>query len=535
MRGIFLLLVTFSMQGNPTVAREPWQNYHDSFLGNYNLATERPQEAFAHYQQVLQATNSPYPYEGFLQLLVATGNYPAVVSLMPRLDGAFQENLKVQIIFIQALYETGNEQTADQRAITLQKKFKKSPEVTFMAAQAYGKGNPMKGVEVIDEFLNNVPFQQRHCLFYYLQSKLYEQLNNQEKAIELAQKSVTLCPHLQKRSVLSGMLKQHKEQVQHSGIAPVHKQTAQRLQRAVLHQGVQPKTIQLTEHCVRNSALLFEKQEYDAALTHINLCLRQSPEHEQAKLLKIQILTAQGKSKHAADLLKSWLEKEPHNQAWYQALYWLTYTGVSRQQVIKLLLGLEQKNKSNLHIQLYLADLYDKTDNLTAALERHAKACLFCDCPQMKTKILYHQALLQFEQGEFATAQQLMSKASELQVPYAPLDNLWAYFYSTKELNIPLAQQHITKALAVDPGNHNYLDTQALIWLKQGNYQKAAALLETLIAKEPANYAMHLHLAKVYAKLTDTKKSSLHHRKAQQLAKTTREKKAYQQLEKLLT
>jgi predicted Zn-dependent protease len=533
MRIIVFVLLVGTLHAAPH--REPSQNYQDYLLGCYHLACERPQEAFDHYQPVLKSANSPYPYEGQLQLLAAAGQYKAIVPLIAPLDKPFSENLPVQLIFIQALYETGNEQQADARAITLQKKFKKSPELTFLAAQAHGKGSPVQGLEVIEEFLNNVPFQQRHCLFYYLQSKLYEQLNNREKALELAQKSVALCPHLQRRSVLSGMLKQQREQVQASQVSviPPHRPTEQRLQRTVLQQGNKPRTLRLTENCIQDSAFLFEKKQYDAALSNLDKCLLQAPEHEQARLLKIQILTAQGNNKKAADLLKGWLDKEPTNQAWYQALYWLTYTGISRKQVIQLLLGLEQKNKKNLHIQLYLADLYGKIDDIEAALAYHGKARTLCDCPKLKTKILCNEGLLHFEQARFAIAKQLLKQAEQLQEPFAPLENLLAYFYATKELNIPLAQAHIAKALQIDPRNSNYLDTQAIIWYREGNYEKAAHLLEKLVIKEPKNYAMHLHLAKIYDKLAQTRKSALHAHQAKQLAQTKRQKSAYQQLVKL--
>ena len=52
------------------------------------------------------------------------------------------------------------------------------------------KAGPMKGIEVIDEYLNEVPYQQRqHCLFLYLKSQFYNQLNNTEKATEFSTKS----------------------------------------------------------------------------------------------------------------------------------------------------------------------------------------------------------------------------------------------------------------------------------------------------------------------------------------------------------
>lgn len=203
-----LIFISCMSKGNFN-AREPWLNYHDYTMGAYHLACARGPESLAHYQRVLQYSNSPYPYEGFLQLLYATGNFEAIGTLMPKLDEPFAQNIPIQLIFVQTLHELGRGQEADQRAIALQKQCKRSPELTFLAAQAHGKSSPMKGIEVIDEYLNEVPFQQRqHCLFWYLKSQFYNQLNNSDKATEFSKKSLELCPYLRQGSQVESMLRE---------------------------------------------------------------------------------------------------------------------------------------------------------------------------------------------------------------------------------------------------------------------------------------------------------------------------------------
>jgi len=215
---VYLLGICLSLLGaqTPATERESWQNYHDYLMGNYHLSGARVTQSLAHYQQVLKHTNSAYPYEGFLNLLYATGNFEAIGTLIPKLDTSFAQNAAVQLIFIQSLHELGKSEEADQRAIALQIQHKKNAELTFLAAQAHGKSSPMRGIEVIDEFLNEVPFQQRqHCLFLYLKSQFYSQLNNPEKASEFSHKSLELCPFLRQGAQLEGMMRERHRRLKH--------------------------------------------------------------------------------------------------------------------------------------------------------------------------------------------------------------------------------------------------------------------------------------------------------------------------------
>ena len=65
----------------------------------------------------------------------------------------------------------------------------------------------------------------------------------------------------------------------------------------------------------------------------------------------------------------------------------------------------------------------------------------------------------------------VIAHAQQLTIPFAPLLNLIAYHYADNNDNVK-AQELLDRALKIDSTNPHFLDTQALIYYKQKNYQK---------------------------------------------------------------
>ncbi len=493
------------------------QKYQEYILGSYELAAGSGPKSFAHFQHVLNDNPSPYAYEGFLQLLFATDNYQPIIAMIPKLDQYFKDDLSIQLIFIQSLYNSPkmeDQDAADERAIELQKKIKKSPELTLFAAQAYTKrGDITRALSAIDTMLNNVPTHPRLCLFHFLKSQLYVQLNNKQKAIEEAKKSLEMCPRYEQGWIFLGMLLEQQGAIEEAisgyrnylNVVGPNKTIEQQLQRLLLRSKhlSQPK---------------MAKNDKDA------------------RLAQLQQLMSQKKTTEALALLQKSMMSEPNDETWYKSFHWMvTGNKLPPEQAINVLVAVEKTHPNERLPQLYLADLYTRAGQFDKALQYHTKALALAADHTQKVRLWYNMGIIHFEQEQYEKMNEILTTAMNAGADFPPLYNLLAYYHATEGHDVSRAQQYLDKAIKTDPNNPHFLDTQAVIWYRQKKYDKATELLEQLIGKNPKDYAMHLHLAKIMEKMGNKERSYRELALAEQFARTTREQKACQRIKKLLS
>ena len=85
------------------------------------------------------------------------------------------------------------------------------------------------------------------------------------------------------------------------------------------------------------------------------------------------------------------------------------------------------------------------------------------------------ESLKKYQEMEHAI-QQVLS----LQANHAPALNLFAYSLAQRGIRLEEAQQYIARALAINPNDVAFIDTQAWIYFKQGNVEGALSLLRAL-------------------------------------------------------
>jgi len=85
------------------------------------------------------------------------------------------------------------------------------------------------------------------------------------------------------------------------------------------------------------------------------------------------------------------------------------------------------------------------------------------------------ESLKKYKDMEVAVKQVLA-----LQPNHAPANNLLAYSLAQRSVRLEEAQEYISRALAVYPNDYAFLDTQAWIYFKQGNLDRAAELLQSI-------------------------------------------------------
>jgi predicted Zn-dependent protease len=494
---------------------------------------KKPQDSQDYYQQLLASGSSPYMYSGYVRFLFASNQLVDIVSLLPQLEKPFEDDLDMQLIFAQSLAGVGKQDIANDRFIQLQQKHKTHAELTYMAAQAHSINNPKKSIQVIDEFLNSTPFQPRNCLFYFLKSQHYMALNNKKEAITQAKKSLDICPQFDKGWLLLGMLQEQEGRVKEAitgysnflELAGPNKEIEKQISSLTLKLKFNKTYSGTKENSFLTDALTwYENKEYAKALTAVNNSLKQDPSHQEARLLKINILSASNHVDAAGVLLQTWMMEEPSNNTWFKALHLLYRAGLSKDRALTIFHAVEKKHPQELLVALYLADTYTRAGLFNPAIDYHKKAVSLTTDPLLKTKIAYNMGTIHHTTNDITAMKEALEDGVHHGAPFPPLYNLLAYYYATYGRDTKRAQTYINQALKDDGKNPHFLDTQAVIWYKQREYAKAEKILKKLATQEPKDHFIQLHLAKTEHKLGKQKQSMHRLSKALKYANTDNER-----------
>ncbi len=256
----------------------------------------------------------------------------------------------------------------------------------------------------------------------------------------------------------------------------------------------------------------------------MNQCPPAEQNDVQIRLLKVQILSALRNFDELLKIVTAWIMQEPDNALWYQTLHLLSRAHIPLMQTINALTTVHTKYPEKLLPLLYLADLHTRAGTMDQAMTYHQMAKNIITDPQLKLRLLYQLAVLHYERNEYPKMLAMLSEIDAINA-YAPADNLRAYYHATEGNDLKKAQEYFDKAYAQDRGNPHFLDTQAVIFYKQKDYDKALKLLQPIAQKLPQDSSILIHLAKTYYHLKDYDNARTTIALAQQYAQTPYEKK----------
>jgi tetratricopeptide (TPR) repeat protein len=284
------------------------------------------------------------------------------------------------------------------------------------------------------------------------------------------------------------------------------------------------------ERCRNKVIQLFQQKKYKDVLQVLDGCLSGKECNDEARLMKIQALGAMQEYGEAAKLITSWIIENPENNLWFEALHLLYFAGLDSHKVIESLLEVEKKSPENLLTSLYLADMYTRTAEYKEAIHYHTKALKVTDEADLKTSIYFQLGLLYYETKQYARMKTALEQGKNLGFDYAPLLNLLAYHYITKDNNLAAAEKLMETVLKESPNNPHYLDTQAMLFIKQGKNKEAIALLELIVKQEPDDAVIVKHLAKTYKKMGCNTQAVACLEHAVKLTYDTHKKQKYEQV-----
>lgn len=181
---------------------------HASFLADYNTFNKKPSVAFEWYKKHLAGKNVPgYRYRGLLHLLSQTNNAQQIISLMPVVEGAFADDIDMQLLFIRALQQVGLQEQADARVIELISRVFDHQELAVQAVQAYmRRREPENALKTIDDYLAHASGRLNNFLFYFLRATIYLTLDKKNEAVAAIKKCVELQPEFDRAWLLYAVL-----------------------------------------------------------------------------------------------------------------------------------------------------------------------------------------------------------------------------------------------------------------------------------------------------------------------------------------
>lgn len=517
-------------------------NLHRYIWANYNQFGNKPQVAQHWYSELIGSHAPLYSYKGYINFLYSTGKFKTIVTLIPSLEEAFKDDPDTQLMFARSFERLGLIKQADEKIIRLNNHFKTHQEIAFQAAQSYvRRKEPENAIKAIDDLLNNSPRKPNNFIFYFFKAQIQHSLDFKEDALKSIKIALDMHRNFDKGWLFYALLEEELGQLDQAmkgfttflELTGSNQEIEQHLMQLAFKQKILQKknpAISSSKSCFEKALFLFDQQEFSKALKQVNMCLQDNPDDKESTLLKVEILASSRDYAQAANLIKERLLKDPENQLWYRTLHLLCQAGLSHQKAIAILEDVCHQQPTRVLPLLYLADLHLRTHTIETSLIYQKKALEHSHEPMVKTKILFQMALIYYQTQQFDAMENVLKQGLALNTQFPPLLNLLAYHYASTGKELAQAQQLMDTVLQYSKKNPYYLDTQAVIFYQQKQYDKARDLLQYVTQKIPSNGCAHKHLAQAYYQLGDKTQAVSSLQQALNVASVDHEKNEFTQL-----
>ncbi len=515
-------------------SRPSSQNYQTYLWAHFNHLNKHDDVAEKSYQLLLREKPHSIVYEGYAHHLFQTEHYAQLVQLIPELEKSVPNNLDTQLLCAQALDLVGKRDEATKKLVTLSNQFPTNPEVVYYAAAAQAQSNQNDAaLKIIDAYLANTPEHMKQFIFYFLKAQIYSAIGNKEAALENVKKSLELNTQFDQGWLLLGLIHELSGELDHA-LKGYHQclnimGSNELLERQIIQLQLRKQQQQFTNtsQAQYTKALeLFNKNNYQEALVFVDATLKKGT-HTPSRILKIEIFCRTGHVSQAIALLQEWALIDDRNETWYRALHILQQAGAPTNAILHTYNVLEKKNAKNWLPCAYQADLYLKTQQIQQAQNYLRKTLELCTDPKIRTRTSFQLALIAYQAQQWQALEKILKSAYELNHDFPPLLNLFAYYHATQTKQFDMAQKLIEKALAKDPRNPHFLDTQAIIWHKKKEFKKAYDTLVVVAQQVPHDSLIHYHLAKAAHHLGENSLAQSSVEKAIALSSNQKDKERY--------
>lgn len=510
-RMLSTLMIVSSCHGFTSV-----DSIHKYMLANYYQFRGDYKKASSWYEAILSEENIPVSvYKGYLIFLYETESFAKIMALMPTVENAFIKDADMQLLLAHAYHKSGKQADFHEKILKLATLFPSHPDIVLQAAQVYATRKDLEnGIKIIDTFLNTTPRRVHNFIFYFMKSQLCMQLDNKQEALLAVKQCLDVHPAFSKGWLLLALLEEQQGKLDqaikgYTAFLELDNNKNVQIQQHLLQLTLrQQMTSNKNQHLFASLTSSFDKavyylnqKEYAKAIDYVDQCLENNPDNKDARFLKIQILSTMGKYVQAADLLKKWLLVDPNQEVWLKSLHLLCSKGLTYQKAVAVLEDIVTSHKESLEPLLYLIDISTRALAHDATIRYYKKALKLAQNKELKARLYFHMGQAYYKKNDTKKMLSALEKGHALGVHFPHLDNMLAYYYADKSRDLKRAQLILDALLPNNKTNPYFQDTQAFVYYKQKQYDKAVAILEPVVQKIPDNFYVLKHLGKAYYKL----------------------------------
>jgi len=487
------------------------QKYFLYLKGTLQHMTGELKEALGTFKTLHQSSSSRATYDGFIRFLFDAEQFATLAQLSDEIWDHFADDVDIQLIRAKTMLQANNNVKAEQLFEKLSQHHPDNEQVLYYTIVFRLKQQKFDAAfALVDKALANKRLRQKHFLFYFLKSKLFFAQGKHQQALALAHKSVKLFPRFAKGWLFHALLLEQMGKIDAAiagykrfldiagGDESVEKQLihllfshgrfSQAASRLKKMKSTKP------EYFFDMALLEWKAGKQKDALSSIDKALQVKWDFIKAKLLKIEILLAMKKTKKLLTFMTEWLGKSPEDKKGFQTLLLLARTGVSSQEIIKVLKRVVKKGEKQTLALLALSDLYMRADNFQQALNFYAKLVKHVKKPALKGKILYQIAYIHFTTGKHDQLENTLKQALQLTPVLPAVYNLFAYHLAHTGKSLDKAHEYVDKALESNQSPY-FFDTKGYAYLKQGNFKQAQDFFHKALVLAPHDKTIREHYA----------------------------------------
>lgn len=454
------------------------------------------------------------PLIGYLNFLFETKNYQKFLALFDAHKDYFAQNEQIQFIHAMVLRSMSRFEESIQEFKNLNKKFPHNQELAYYAILASLTNLDFKNaLESIENLFKSNSATRSNYVFHLLASRCYIGINDLKNAKSSIDKCVQLHPQSPHGWLMYGMIYKIAQEINNAiyGYSRLLDLVGsdKTIEQELFNLKIRQKSI--CQKSLDKAIELYNSNKIELALELLNKSFSENnfelEDFNTAMILKIEILTALNKGSDALKLLEQLIVKQPNNKVWYETLNLFYHGTQNKKEIAKLINKIAESQQQNILANLYAADIILRTDSA-----KGIKYCYKCinltKDPDLKSKIIFQIASTHYQDKKFNELEKVLTENLNNN-QYAPLINLAAYYYTTKGKNLKLAQELIDRIFTGKnenlKNNPQILDTRALIWYKNKEYDKAVKSFGQLAALSPDDKLIEKHLNKAKMKLNGSK------------------------------
>lgn len=448
---LFLTPTLFAPKQEPKPLTEQVETYNKYLEACYEhqagKLSQNPQECSRHLNKAfdvhkdLQHKNVPiFAAEALLYLLFDAGRFDIINKVYQEkkkeFETTFKDNIDVKLILAQGALYAGNQDEATELFNELNAQYPDNTQIAYYTSIALMKNEKHEeAITYLNKCLENPELKQKHFLFHFLQSKIYEQQKQLALSLESIKKSLELFPHFEKAWLFKAYLHEKLGSIndailgykQYLKITEQDTEVEQQLIQLLFSQQRygeaadylkkvktnKPETLfnlaltqmrakQLPQalESINNAIIQFTEQEKRAKQAQEKQTTTNTPNitsiptpinsalFTQARLLKIEILLTLKKPTAALAFTEKWLQTNPQNISVIHTLLLLRQAGVTVQNITHSLEKIAKTSPSK-GIMAALGDLYLDLDNHKKALIYYNKLLTTAQDPLFRSSIFF--------------------------------------------------------------------------------------------------------------------------------------------------